>query len=182
MHHVQQTGNPLNLSASTHQESRIVAFNLEPIRMGTAEQYAEPAENTRLQRLIDDGAVYVPQALNPSQFATLHALLDRILAQGVDSAQLASRLDTALANGNADSLCFSAPRLLAVDYQLGLDELDTMSRNLTVFAFADLTPEIQDAMLDLIAARNLTARKLDLSLWLDDLHSNTAASLALAAQ
>ena len=53
--------------------------------------------------------------------------------------------------GSADSLCFTAPRLLAFDYRLGLDELDTMARNLTVFAFADLTPEIQDAMLDLIA-------------------------------
>jgi hypothetical protein len=182
MHRVQQTGNPRNLSASTYQESRIVAINLEPARMGNADQYVEPTQNTRLQRLIDDGAVYVPQTLNPSQFATLHALLDRILAHDVNSAQLASRLDSALANGAADNLCFSAPRLLAVDYQLGLDELDTMSRKLTVFAFADLTPEIQDAMLDLIAARDLTARKLDLSLWLDDLHSNTAASLSLAAE
>jgi hypothetical protein len=182
MHHVQQTGNPRNLSASNYQESRIVAYNLEPVSVGNVKQYIEPTQDTRLQRLIDDGAVYVPQALNPSQFATLHALLDRILAQGVNSAQLASRLDTALANGAADSLCFSAPRLLAVDYQLGLDELDTMSRKLTVFAFADLTPEIQDVMLDLIAARDLTARKLDLSLWLDDLHSNTAASLALATE
>ena len=182
MHHVQHTGNPRTLSASTYQESRIVAYNLEPVSVGNVKQYIEPTQDTRLQRLIDDGAVYVPQALNPSQFATLHALLDRILAHDVNSAQLASRLDAALANGNADSLRFCAPRLLAVDYQLGLDELDTMSRKLTVFAFADLTPEIQDAMLDLIAARDLTARKLDLSVWLEDLHSNTAASLALAAE
>jgi hypothetical protein len=182
MHHVQQTGNPRTLSASTYQESRIVAYNLEPVSVGNVKQYIEPTQDIRLQRLIDDGAVYVPQTLNPSQFATLHALLDRIIAHGVNSAQLASRLDSALANDNADSLCFCAPRLLAVDYQLGLDELDTMSRKLTVFAFADLTPEIQDAMLDLIAARDLTARKLDLSVWLDDLHSNTAASLALAAE
>jgi hypothetical protein len=159
-----------------------VAYNLEPVSVGNVKQYIEPTHNTRLQRLIDDGAVYVPQALNPSQFATLHALLDRILDHDINTAHLASRLDAALANGSADSLCFSAPRLLPVDYQLGLDELDTMSRKLTVFAFADLTPEIQDAMLDLIAARDLTARRLDLSLWLDDLHSNTAASLALAAE
>jgi hypothetical protein len=159
-----------------------VASNLEPAKPGKAEQYIEPAQNTRLQRLIDDGAVYVPQALNPSQFASLKALLDRILAHDVNSAQLASRLDTALADGTSASLCFSGPRLFAFDYQLGLDELDAMARKITGFAFADLTPEIQDAMLDLIADRDLTARKLDLSLWLDDLHSNTAASLALAAR
>jgi hypothetical protein len=182
MHHVQQSGNPVNRSASTPQESRIVASNLAPSKQGKAEQYVEPAQNTRLQRLIDDGAVYVPQALNSSQFATLHALLNRILAQDINCAQLASRLDAALANGNVGSLCSTARRLLAVDYLLGLDELDTMARKLTGFAFADLTHEIQDAMLDLIAARELTARKLDLSLWLDDLHSNTAASLALAAK
>ena len=160
----------------------MVAYNLEPVRTGNAEQYREPPQNTRLQRLIDDGAVYVPQALNPSQFATLHALLDRILAHDVDSARLAGRLDAALADGTADDLCFTAPRLLAVDYQLGLDELDTLARTVTAFAFADLTPEIQDAMLGLVAAKDLTARRLDLSLWLGDLHSNTAASLALAAE
>jgi hypothetical protein len=157
-----------------------VAINLQPARPGNAEQYAEPLPNTRLQRLIDEGAVYVPQALSSSQFATLHALLDRILASDINSAQLAARLDAALANGEADSLCFTAPRLLAVNYQLGLDELDTLARTLTAFPFADLTLEIQDAMLDLVAGRDLTTRKLDLSLWLADLHSNTAASLALA--
>ena len=156
-----------------------MSINLEPAKLGNAEQYAEPAQNTRLQSLIDDGTIYVPQALSPSQFATLHALLDRILAYDVNSAQLAARLDAALASGAADSLCFTAPR--TVDYQLGLDELDTMARNFTAFAFAELTPEIQDAMLGMVAAKDLTARKLDLSLWLDDLHRNTAASLALAA-
>jgi hypothetical protein len=181
MHHVEPTGKLLNLSARNHQEGRIVPINLEPAKLGNLEHYFEPLQSTRLQRLIDDGAVYVPQALTPSQFATLHALLDRILTHGINSAYFAASLDAALANGTADALCFTAPRLLAVDYQLGLDELDTMARTVTAFAFADLTPEIQDVMLDLIADRDLTTRKLDLSLWLDDLNSNTAASLALAA-
>jgi hypothetical protein len=180
MHDVEHTGQPHNPSASNHQESRIVAINLEPARVGNAEQYYEPIQNTRLQRLVDEGAVYVPQALNPSQFATLHALLDRLVTRNVNSAHLAARLDAALANGTADSLSFTAPSLLAFDYQLGLDELDTMSRTLTCFPFAELTPEIQDAMLGLVAAKDLTTRKLDLSLWLGDLHSNTTASLALA--
>jgi hypothetical protein len=180
MQNVEQAGNPLNPSASNHQESRIVAINLEPAKLGNAEQYYEPIQNTRLQRLVDEGAVYVPQALSPSQFATLHALLDRLVTRNVNSAHLAARLDAALANGTADSLSFTAPSLLAFDYQLGLDELDTISRTLTCFPFAELTPEIQDAMLGLVAAKDLTTGKLDLSLWLGDLHSNTTASLALA--
>jgi hypothetical protein len=180
MQHVEQTGKPTNPSASNHQESRIVAINLESVRLCNVEQYFEPLQNSRLQRLVDEGAVYVPQVLNPSQFATLHAVLDCILGHDFNAAHLASHLDAALANGTADSLCFAAPRLRAVDYQLGLDELDTMARNITAFPFADLTPEIQDAMVGLIAARDLTTRKLDLSLWLDDLHSHTVASLALA--
>jgi hypothetical protein len=182
MQSVEHTGKPLNPSTSNHEESRIVAINLEPARLGNAEQYIEPLQSSRLQRLIDDGAVYVPQALNPSQFATLHALLDRILTHDVNSARIASRLDAALANGTPDDLSFTAPRLLAVDYQLGLDELDTMARTLTCFPFAELTPEIQDAMLGLVTAKDLITRKLDLSLWLGDLHHNTAVSLALAAE
>jgi hypothetical protein len=180
MQNVEHTVEPLNPSKSNRQESRIVATNLESARLGTAEQYIEPLQSTRLQRLIDEGAVYVPQALNPSQFATLHALLDRILARNVNSAHLAARLDASLANDTPDTLSFTAPRLLAVNYQLGLDELDTMARTLTCFPFAELTPEIQDAMLGMVAAKDLTTRKLDLSLWLGDLHINTAASLALA--
>jgi Gluconate 2-dehydrogenase subunit 3 len=159
-----------------------VAINLEPVKLGNAEQHIESLPNTRLQRLVDEGAVYAPQAMNPSQFATLHALLERILLHDVNPAQLAARLDTALANGAADSLCFTAPHLLAFDYQLGLDELDTIAHTTTGFSFAELTPEIQDAMLGLVAARNLTTRKLDLALWLDDLRHNTAAGLALSVE
>jgi hypothetical protein len=180
MQNVEHTGNSLNPPATNPQESRNVAINLELAKLGTAEQYIASLPNTRLQRLIDEGAVYVPQALNPSQFATLHALLDRILTRDVNPAHLAARLDAALAAETDDSLSSPCPRLLAVDYQLGLDELDTMARTLTAFSFAALTPEIQDAMLGLVAAKDLTTRKLDLSLWLGDLHCNTAASLALA--
>jgi len=156
-----------------------VPTNLEHVKQGNAEQYIEHIPNSRLQRLVDEGAVYAPRALNPSQFDTLHALLECVALHSVNSARLAARLDAALANGAADSLCFTAPHLLAFDYQLGLDELDTMARTRTGFAFAELTPEIQDAMLGLVATKDLTSRKLDLALWIEDLRHNTAANLAL---
>src|SRR5580698_3327673 len=177
MQNVEHIDKPLSPSASNHQESHTVATNLEPVKLGSPEQYIESLPTTRLQRLIDEGAVYVPQALNPAQFATLHALLDRILTHAVNPAYLAARLDAALANAADDGLCFNTPRLRAVDYQLGLDELDTMARTLTCFPFAELTPEIQDAMLGLVAAKDLITRKLDLSVWLCDLRTNTVASL-----
>jgi hypothetical protein len=182
MEAVEQVSKPLSRSTGNHKESCIVAINLEPAKLGNAEQYIESVPNTRLQRLVDEGAVYAPQALNPSQFVTLHALLERILTRDVNPAQLAARLDAALANGTADGMCFAVPHPLAFDYQLGLDELDTMARTTTGFAFAELTPEIQDAMLGLVAAKDLTTRNLDLSLWLDDLRHNTAASLALSVE
>jgi hypothetical protein len=159
-----------------------VSINLEPVKLGNAEQYIEPLQSTSLQRLVDEGAVYVPQALNAAQFATLHALLDRVLLHDVNTAHLAARLDAALANGAADSLSFTAPHFHAFDYQLGLDELDIMARLRAGFAFAELTPEIQDAMLGLVASKDLTSRKLDLALWIDDLRHNTAASLALPVE
>ena len=152
-----------------------MATNLEPVKLGSPEQYIESLPTTRLQRLIDEGAVYVPQALNPAQFATLHALLDRILTHAVNPAYLAARLDAALANAADDGLCFNTPRLRAVDYQLGLDELDSIARTRTGYAFAELPAEIRDAILGLIASGDLTTRKLDLALWLEDLHSNAAA-------
>ena len=159
-----------------------MSINLEPVKLGNAEQYIEPLQSTSLQRLVDEGAVYVPQALNSSQFATLHALLDRVLLHDVNTAHLAARLDAALANGTADSLCFTAPHFHAFDYHLGLDEDDILARLRTGFAFAELTPEIQDAMLGLVASKDLTSRKLDLALWIDDLRHNTAASLALSVE
>ena len=159
-----------------------MSINLEPVKLGNAEQYIEPLQSTSLQRLVDEGAVYVPQALNSSQFATLHALLDRVLLHDVNTAHLAARLDAALAHGTADSLCFTAPHFHAFDYQLGLDEVDIMARLRTGFAFAELTPEIQDAMLGLVASKDLTSRKLDLALWIEDLRHNTAASLALSVE
>ncbi len=64
----------------------------------------------------------------------------------------------------------------AVNYSLGLDELDTIARTRTSYAFAELPDEIQDAILGLIRTGDLTSRELDLAGWLDQLYALAAAS------
>jgi hypothetical protein len=157
-----------------------VSANAEPVTLDGPDRFITPTPSTTLQRLVDDGAVYIPQALNHSQFTTLLVLLNRTLpSPEANPARLAARLDTAVANTAARHLPLTAPPLLTFDYVLALDELDTIARTCTGFAFAALTPEIQDAMLGLIATKDLTTRKLDLALWLNDLRRHAASALAL---
>jgi hypothetical protein len=155
-----------------YQESRIVAISAEHPNVITPYRIAEPAPSLRLRQLIDRGAVYVAQNLSHSQFATLQAIAELILRP--KSKRLAARIDAALTTSASDALPLAPRPPLAFDYQLGLDELDTIARTRTGYAFADLPPEIQDAILGLIATGDLTTRKLDLALWLEDLHSNAA--------
>jgi hypothetical protein len=150
----------------TRQEIYQVTFDPNT-SMSATDRFVQPSQLTRLQRLVDDGAVYVPQTLNLPQFATLQALLTRILPHR--SIHFAADLDANFANSPNEN----SP----LDCQLALDELDSIARTRTGFAFADLTSEIQDAILSLIASRDLTTRKLDLSLWLDDLNLNAAAEV-----
>jgi hypothetical protein len=88
---------------------------------------------------------------------------------------LAAQLDSALVSANDVRL---TPRPLAFDYTFALDELNALARLRTGYAFFDLTPEIQHAMLNLIATGDITTRRLDLSLWLNDLHRNASACLS----
>jgi hypothetical protein len=133
----------------------------------------EPTPSLRLQQLIDNGTVYVAQNLSPSQFATLQAIAPLVLQP--KSNYLAAHLDAALAATANEAAPVAPPPPLAFDYQLGLDELDTIARTHTGYAFVELPTEIQDAILGLIATRDLTTRKLDLALWLEDLHLSAAA-------
>ncbi len=133
----------------------------------------QPSPSLRLQQLIDNGAVYVAQNLSSAQFATLQAIASLVLRR--NAKHFAARLDATLATTTAETRPFAQPPPLAFDYQLGLDELDTIARTRTGYAFAELPVEIQDAILSLIATRDLTTRKLDLALWLEDLHSTAAA-------
>jgi hypothetical protein len=158
-----------------HQESRIVAITAEYPNIISPYRITEPAPTLRLQQLIDNGALYVAQNLSHSQFATLQAIAALILRPM--SKRLAARIDAALTTSARETLPLAPPPPLAFDYQLGLDELDTIARTRTGYAFAELPAEIQDAILGLIATRDLTTRKLDLALWLEDLHRNAAAGL-----
>jgi Gluconate 2-dehydrogenase subunit 3 len=133
----------------------------------------EPAPSLRLQQLIDNGTVYVAQNLSPSQFATLQAIAP--LIRQPKSKYLAARVDASLSPCADEALHFAPLLPLAFDYQLGLDELDTIARTRTGYAFAELPAEIQDAILSLVSTRDLTTGKLDLALWLEDLHSSAAA-------
>ncbi len=134
---------------------------------------SEPAQSNRLQQLIDNGTVYVAQNLTPAQFATLQAIAPLLLRP--DSRHLAAHLDAALETTTRGTVPSTPPPPLTFDYQLGLDELDSIARTRTGYAFAELPAEIRDAILGLIASGDLTTRKLDLALWLEDLHSNAAA-------
>jgi hypothetical protein len=136
----------------------------------------EPTPSLRLQQLIDTGTVYVAQNLSPSQFTTLQAIASRILVRHTPR-DIAAHLDAALATGTSEAFPFASQRPLAFDYQLGLDELDTITRTRTGYAFAELPAEIQDAILDLVTTRDLTSRRLDLAFWLEELHTNAATAL-----
>lgn len=129
----------------------------------------ENPASLRLQQLIDTGTLYVAQNLSSSQFATLQAIAARVLRP--NSKDLAANLDSAVARGAGLRFTTEAP---ALDYQLGLDELDTLTRIRTGYPFAELPPELQDAILNLIATGDLTTRRLDLARWLEDLHSAAA--------
>jgi hypothetical protein len=157
-----------------HQESRIVAISAEHLNSIPSYHTTEPPQRTRLQELIDNGAIYVAQNLTSSQFTTLQAIARRIFKRR-NPKHLAANLDAALTTSARETLPCAPPRPLSVDYQLGLDELDTIARTRTGYSFAELPTEIQDAILGLIATRDLTTRKLDLALWLEEFHSNAAA-------
>jgi hypothetical protein len=144
-------------------------LNPTPLRPVT-----ESPSTLSLQQLIDTGTLYVAQNLSTAQFATLQAIATRVLHPSAK--HLAALLDAALATGVTKTLLFSSAPLPAFDYHLGLDELDTIARTYTGYPFAELPAEIQDAILSLIASRHLTTQKLDLALWLEDLHT-TAATL-----
>jgi hypothetical protein len=134
----------------------------------------DPSPTIWLKRLIDSGTLHIPQNLNPIQFATLQAIT--LLLSRPGSKHLAGRLDANLATSVREAEPFAPAPPITFDYQLGLDELETISRTRTGYAFTDLPAELQDAILSLIATRDLTTRKLDLAHWLEDLETHTHAA------
>jgi len=150
-----------------------VIINVERVRTSQSDRMTQPLQSTRLQRLVDDGTIYVPQALSQQQFATLQALLFVLLPEvEVSPTNLAARLDAHLADATRQDWPYTSVTPDTDTYQLGLDGLDTLARTRAGFSFVELTHEIQDALLSLIATKDLGSEHLDLSLWLEDLRSN----------
>jgi hypothetical protein len=162
------------MQCTDHQESHTVTLNDQltatPLRRPT-----DPSPTVWLKRLIDNGTLYVPQNLNPSQFAILQAIT--ILCSRPGCSYVASRLDAAMVTNSSEASSFASPPI-AFDYRLGLDELETITRTRTGYGFTDLHIELQEVILNLVSTRDLTSRKLDLAHWLEDLHNHTQALAA----
>lgn len=94
-----------------------------------------------LQRAEPDTPDYVPQAMDLAAFATLRAVLARVLPQ--DRMDLGQRIDKALANGESDGWRFA---VLPSDARAYRDSLASLA------AFGDAATDAQDRYLDAIAA------------------------------
>ena len=127
----------------------------------------------RLQQLIDSGALYIARNLTSPQFATLQAIASRIVGPRHPE-YLAGSLDSTPAYSISIASHAQAASL-NFDFRLGLDELDTITRTRTGYAFAELPDEIQDAILGLVTSRDLTSQKLDLAFWLEQLYVRATA-------
>lgn len=149
-----------------------MAASGEHPKLSQSDRAAEPKPITILESLADKDASYKPHALSMPQFATLYAVLKRLISRLHEAiaapSHLAVGLDTNLAGVGTSALMAEGE-----EYPLGLDEIDEIARSRTGYAFADLTAELQDAMLDLIADGDLTTGKLDLARWLEELRSHT---------
>ena len=164
------------MQSPKQQESRIVAINTEQVTVAPSRRTTAPSPTIWLKRLIDSGTLYIPQNLNPTQFATLQAIT--LLLSHPGSQYAASRIDASLVTSISRFEPDAPLPPVTFDYRLGLDELETITRTRTGYAFTELHTDLQDAILSLIASRDLTSRKLDLACWLEDLQTHT---LALAA-
>ncbi|WP_433966944.1 gluconate 2-dehydrogenase subunit 3 family protein [Tunturiibacter gelidiferens] len=164
------------MQSPKQQESRIVAINTEQVTVAPSRRITAPSPTIWLKRLIDSGTLYIPQNLNPTQFATLQAIT--LLLSHPFSQYTASRIDASMVTSISRFEPDAPLPPVTFDYRLGLDELETITRTRTGYSFTELHTDLQDAILSLVASRDLTSRKLDLACWLEDLQTHT---LALAA-
>jgi len=157
-----------------------VAISAEYMKLSQPVRVSEPPRNTFLQRLVDEGAIYVPQSMSVPQFATLYAVLKRLTSRqngDVDSTtSFVEAIDASLVGADT-----TARQTWSSALRLGLDELDTLARTRAGYAFAELTYELQDIVLDLITAGALSAKTVNLASWLDELRYSALANLAVTA-
>jgi hypothetical protein len=145
-----------------------VAITVEHPLASTPCRTTDVPSGIRLQELIDSGTLYVARDLTVPQLATLQAIASRIIGSR-HRQRVGTPVDSTLVRGVGEIPA-------AVNYPLGLDELDTIARTRTSYAFAELPDEIQDAILGLITTGDLTSGELDLAVWLEQLYAVAAAS------
>ncbi len=121
----------------------------------------------------------VPRALDPGAFATLRALIDRVLPQpGAARIDLARRIDAMLADGGGDGWRFAALPPDMEAYRRGLATLDAVACSTDGQGFAALDPAARDLLLQSVAAGSIAlatgpdpAARLDaaqMRLWFQD--------------
>jgi hypothetical protein len=144
-----------------------VAITVEHPLASTSCRTTDVPAGIRLEELIDSGTLYVARDLTVPQLATLQAIASRIIGTR-HRKRAGAPVDSTLARGVGEIPA-------AVNYPLGLDELDTIARTRTSYAFAELPDEIQDAILGLITTGDLISGELDLAVWLEQLYVVAAA-------
>jgi hypothetical protein len=144
-----------------------VAITVEHPLASTLCRTIDVPAGIRLEELIDSGTLYVARDLTVPQLATLQAIASRIIGTR-HRKRAGAPVDSTLVRGVGEIPA-------AVNYPLGLDELDTIARTRTSYAFAELPDEIQDAILGLITTGDLTSGELDLAVWLEQLYAVAAA-------
>lgn len=150
-----------------------MAISAEYWKLGQPER-ANAGRNAALEQVEDADARYIPHALSEPQFTTLYAVVKRMISRLHEAIAAPSHVATGLDASLVSQGAVPAPAN-ARAYPLGLDALDELARTRTGYSFAELTPELQDILLDMIASGDLTADELDLAEWLDGLKSHAAA-------
>lgn len=121
----------------------------------------------------DADAQYFPHSLSVGQFATLYAVVKRMISRLHEAIAAPSHVATGLDASLASVGTIPAPAD-ADAYPVGLDALEELARTRTGYSFAELSPELQDVVLDMIASGDLSAGEVDLAEWLEGLKSHAA--------
>ena len=136
----------------------------------------KPTQESVSGSTADADAQYFPHSLSLGQFATLYAVVKRMISRLHEAIAAPSHVATGLDASLAREGTEPAPADAAV-YPVGLDALEEMARTRTGFSFAELSPELQDVLLDMIASHDLTTGEVDLAEWLDGLKSHAAEAV-----
>jgi predicted alpha/beta-hydrolase family hydrolase len=117
-----------------------------------SERVSTRTRRALLERLAPDEDTYAPVALEAAEFATLRAVVERIVPQTAQPRiDLAARIDRDLAAGVGDGWRFDVLPADAVAYGMALRTLDACALALDGCSFLDLDDARRDAMLGAIA-------------------------------